>query len=376
MENTNIFLKEFLKLRSNLFTQNEKNITKYKDFVFSIKRDVLIEELNSNTRVDFLIRTQAYQRFDNYSWDWMIFIDLKNNYKDKFDRIFEEKINLLNKSILLEKEILDFKLNNFDEYYTYKYNEELENKKMWKQRVLESNGNVIVEWLNKNIISKDTLRDILEIQVLLFKKEKFSGFRKHIDDISFEFDFLTFHNNHVFYWFLLDVYDYLLDSENFKKDFYLDYPIFEIKKHKKDNHYKFMNNLIKSRFIETNYNNYFLLNSPIIESIKEIKNRKVLLEKLINKNKSDRGSYYSEEIEELNETLNSFYIKKKECELIEKCFLKDEKHLGVYILIKENSKNLTKLIWYSLKDRFNLDDKVYKRLKKSKFEVDIRFLTY
>jgi hypothetical protein len=67
MENTNIFLKEFLKLRSNLFTQNEKNITKYKDFVFSIKRDVLIEELNSNTRVDFLIRTQAYQRFDNYS---------------------------------------------------------------------------------------------------------------------------------------------------------------------------------------------------------------------------------------------------------------------------------------------------------------------
>jgi hypothetical protein len=75
----------------------------------------------------------------------MIFIDLKNNYKDKFDRIFEEKINLLNKSILLEKEILDFKLNNFDEYYTYKYNEELENKKMWKQRVLESNGNVIVE---------------------------------------------------------------------------------------------------------------------------------------------------------------------------------------------------------------------------------------
>jgi hypothetical protein len=53
--------------------------------------------------------------------------------------------------------------------------------------------------LNKNIISKDTLRDILEIQVLLFKKEKFSGFRKHIDDISFEFDFLTFHNNHVFY---------------------------------------------------------------------------------------------------------------------------------------------------------------------------------
>jgi len=59
-------------------------------------------------------------------------MELKNNYKYKFDQIFNKKINLIETSILLEKEILDFKLNNFDEYYVYKYNTELENKKMWK----------------------------------------------------------------------------------------------------------------------------------------------------------------------------------------------------------------------------------------------------
>jgi len=69
----------------------------------------------------------------------MIYIELSNNYKDKFEKVFNEKINLLNASILLEKEILDFKLKNFDDYYIYKYNRELENKKMWKKTVKESN---------------------------------------------------------------------------------------------------------------------------------------------------------------------------------------------------------------------------------------------
>lgn len=375
MEDKNIFLKEFFKLRFNLNLQNEKNIEKYKDFLTSIRKEILIEELNINNRVDFVIRTQAYQRFDNYSWDWMIFINLKNNYKAKFDKVFYEKMNLLNESILLEKEILQFKLNNFDDYYTYKYNDELENKKMWKQRVRESNGRVSVEWLNKNIISKDELRNILEMQVRLFKKENFAEFKKYIDEISFEFEFVTFHNTNVFYWLLLDIYDFLLNFDNFKKDFYIDYPIFKGKNDKKYNHYRFMNTLMKNRFIQDDYTNCFLLSSNIVESIKDIKRNIVIMNKVNNKSNSETN-YYLEDLESLNETLNSIYTKKKQWKLIEKSFLKDENNKGVYILVNENSKNLTKLMWYSLKDKFDLDDSIYEKLKKSKFELDIKFLTY
>jgi hypothetical protein len=43
---------------------------------------------------------------------------------------------------------------------------------MWKQRVKESNWNIIVKWLNKKIISKADFKSILEMQDKLLKKKK------------------------------------------------------------------------------------------------------------------------------------------------------------------------------------------------------------
>ncbi len=41
--------------------------------------------------------------------------------------------------------MLDFKLNNFEDYYIYKYNNEKENKDEWKRIIEESKGDIIVE---------------------------------------------------------------------------------------------------------------------------------------------------------------------------------------------------------------------------------------
>jgi hypothetical protein len=66
MENIKFF-KDFLKQKIFLSKKNEENIEKYKGFILSIQKEVLIEELNTKKETNFLIRTQEYQRFDNYS---------------------------------------------------------------------------------------------------------------------------------------------------------------------------------------------------------------------------------------------------------------------------------------------------------------------
>jgi len=94
----------------------------------------------------------------------------------------------------------------------------------------------------------------------LLKREKLSDFINYIDDINFEFEFVSFRNSNVFYGFLLDIHDFLLNSDSFKKDFYIDYPCIKNKKIKKENHNKFINNFIKNRFTDNiDYSNYFLL---------------------------------------------------------------------------------------------------------------------
>lgn len=377
MNDTNkTFLKKFLELRTKLHHKNDEVIKNYGKFKFDLDKEVLLEELNNNqNNANFLIKTQAYQRFDSYWWDWNVFIQLTSNYKEKFEQVFREKVKLLDEAILIEREMLDFKLNNFEDYYIYKYNNEKENKDEWKRIIEESKGDIIVEWLWNDIISKDTLKDILELQIRLLKKENINILKKNINDMSFEFEFLTFHNNSPFYWTLLDVYYFIWDFDFFKKDFYKDYPIIKNIKNKKRDHYDFINNFINHRFVDSNHNDYYLLAHPVVDIIQDMKKQQILLNK--SKNSDPKiVDYISEEWEELNKVLDIFNTRKKENKIIEKCFFKETEDEGRYILMKWNIKNLTKVMWYSLKDKFNLTDKDYLKIKKSKFEVDIKFLTY
>ena len=370
------FFKNFLEIKAKLYHKNDENIKNYKEFKLNTDRDILRQELNSKKyNTDFLIKTHSYQRFDNYSWDWDIFIKLTNNYEEKFEKIFQEKTKLLNESILIEQEILDFKLDNFEDYYIYKYNDEKEYKDMQRKITKKSKGNVIFEWLEKDIISKKELKSILELQIKLLKKKSINILKKDINSIGFEFEFLTFHNNNPFYWNLLDIYDFILDFDFFKRDFYKDYPNIKNKNDKKINHYEFIKNLINHRFTNSYYNDYYFLASPIIDVIQDIEKQK----KLLNKSKindSTSTNYALEEIERLNKTLEIYNLKKKENKIIEKCFFKEDEDGGSYILTKWNAKNLTKVMWYSLKDKFSLTDKDYKKIKKSKFEISVKFLTY
>ena len=240
----------------------------------------------------------------------------------------------------------------------------------------DSNWTVNVEGIDNDIISKAKFKKILELQKKLLQKEKVNDFKSYISEISFEFEFVSFHNANVFYWFLLDIYDFLLNFDNFKKDFYIDYPIAENKKYKKENHNKFMKNYIKNRFFDNkNYNNYFFLWTTIIDSVKDIKKNITLYKKVNSKNQT-KSNFYLENLKELNKALELIYLKKKEKEILEKCFIKDETYSNTYILINENSQNLKNLMTYFIKDKFSLDDKIYKKLKKSKYEVEVNFLTY
>ncbi|MDP2103339.1 MAG: hypothetical protein Q8K26_00265 [Candidatus Gracilibacteria bacterium] len=377
MNNTDkTFFKKFLELRAKLHHKIDEVIKNYEKLKFEIDREILIEELYSHQKTtDFLIKTHAYQRFDNYGGDWSIFLGLTNNYEGKFERIFQEKVELLNESILIEREILDFKLNNFEDYYIYKYNNEKENKDEWRRITEESKGNIIVEGLENDIISKDELKNILELQIGLLEKKKINILKKDINSISFEFEFLTFHNNNPFYGTLIDVYYFILDFDFFKKDFYRDYPIVKNKKKRKGDYYDFINNIINHRFTEIDRNNYYLLTNPVIDIIQDMKQQQLLLSKSTN-NDPKAADYIREDLEELNKILDVYNTKKKENQIIEKCFFKENEDERRYILMKGNAKNLTKVMGYSLKEKFNLTDKEYKKIKKSKFEIDIKFLTY
>ncbi|EKD66456.1 MAG: hypothetical protein ACD_49C00040G0002 [uncultured bacterium (gcode 4)] len=377
MNNINkIFLKIFLELRAKLYHKNDENIRNYKKFKFDIDKEILVNELNiCKNNTNFLIKTDTYQRFDNYWWDWDIFIKLTNNYEEKFEQIFQEKTKLLDESILIEQEILDFKLDNFEDYYIYKYNDEKEHKDMQRKITKKSKGNVIFEWLEKDIISKKELKSILELQIKLLKKKSINILKKDINSISFEFEFLTFHNNNPFYWNLLDIYDFILDFDFFKKDFYKDCPIIKDKKRRKIDHYDFIKNFVNHRFTRSDYNDYYLLACPVIDIIQDIEKQHKLLNKSKNNNIEITG-YIWEELEELNKTLEIYNLKKKENKIIEKCFFKEDEVSRSYILTKWNAKNLTKAMGYSLKDKFSLTDNYYKKIKKSKFEISIKFLTY
>ncbi len=68
MNDTNkTFLKKFLELRTKLHHKNDEVIKNYGKFKFDLDKEVLLEELNNNqNNANFLIKTQAYQRFDSY----------------------------------------------------------------------------------------------------------------------------------------------------------------------------------------------------------------------------------------------------------------------------------------------------------------------
>lgn len=365
----------FLKLKSELFHQNEQNIKAYKKLSFTTSKDILIEELNnSNGKTKFLIRTQAYQRFDNYSWDWDIFIELKNNHILKYEKILNDRIKLLTNCISLEKEIIDFKLNNFDHYYDFKYQDELKNKLMWQEMVDKSKWSVNVEWLNKPIISKEKLKNILNIQQQLLTKQvvdKKNILKKDILEINFEFDFLNFNSSNPFYWYLLDIYDYLLDFEIFKKDFYMDYPIVKDIKNKDISHSKFMKNYINNRYNHWNYDNYLLLASPIIETVPDIISSIKSYEKVVKKVASEK--YFQDEIQRLSNILE---IYKQWINIHGWLFFKENEEENIYYLIKWNVKNLVKVMWYSVIDKFDLDTKTSSEIQKSDFEVSVKFITY
>lgn len=375
MNKKNKFSIDFLKLKSELFHQNEQNIKAYKKLSFAISKDILVEELNnSNGKAKFLIRTQAYQRFDNYSWDWDIFIKLKNNHNLKYEKILNERIKLLTNCISLEKEIIDFKLNNFDDYYDFKYQDELNNKLMWQEMVDKSKWSVKVEWLNKPIISKEKLKNILNIQQQLLTKQivdKKIILKKDIFEINTEFDFLNFNSSNPFYWYLLDIYDYLLDFKIFKKDFYMDYPIVKDKKNKVIFHSRFMKNYVNNRYNHWIYDNYFLLANPIIETIPDIIFSIKSYEKVVKKVANEK--YFQDEIQRLSNILD---IYKQWINIHGWLFFKENEEENIYYLIKWNVKNLVKVMWYSVIDKFDLDTKTSSEIKKSDFEVSVKFITY
>lgn len=372
------FLKKFLELKASFYKEVEWNVKKYKKIKNILNKEVLINELdNSIKNTEFLINIQNYQRFDDYSWDWNIRIELTMDYREKYEPIFQERLNLISNVIKLEKEIINFKLKNFDNYYIFKFNEELKHKDRLRKITKKSNWNTQFIDLDDKIISKEKLKEILDLQYKLLNLEKWEKFNfsiKKINDISFEFEFLTFHNSNPFYWFLLDIYDFLLNFDNFKKDFYKDYPIVKKNTEKKVKHYDIIKNIQTNRIIEDNYKNYYLLNFPIIETLQNTREQKKIFKKLIKKDKINK--YILEDLEWIDKNLNMYDSKRKENKILEWTFFKDEKDLNTYYLTKSNSKSLIKVMWYSLKDKYNLDDKKYNQIKKSNFQVNVTFSTY
>ena len=338
--------------------------------VSNILKKVVTSELEKSAKdkyekTNFYVKTNAYQRYDDLSGDYWISIELKHNYLDEFEYLYNNKINLLEDIINKEVELIKRKLENIKDYVKELNKQRAERYKFYSDYELE-HPNITFEWkeddkgdLNEEKVKEDLLFIKKWLENRCFTEEEIESIdNDYIDYISIDF--------HPIYHDTFDVRLYLTNKEEFNKDFINDYPF--INNEKKEYNDKIdMKKYIKKALAEDNKSLLYIA-SPIIETKKAIEEMLKSLKETIEKLPEDKKYLYDSDLKEYEKSLKIINSKKE-------IFWKYDEYENSYFLKTNNIKDLAELIRMIIKNNYNLNDNLVSN-ENINIYIEYNFLNY
>lgn len=356
-----LFSLKLLKFKENLSA-------KYYKALYSTTKEILKNELKKD-RPSFLILTHTLQDYDSYSADWGSYIRITENYLSLYEELLKIKEDLLEESIKKEIEVINFKLENLDEYLEYLTKRENEHYSFWEEILKDKRVSLEGGLVLKEVKKEEVVKNLKYILNVLENKEKLSKTAKNKD---YNFEIINLDSSDPFYYDLFTVSWYLTDKEKFRNDFLLDFPILEKKEDIKSE--KLINLIRKHKVLDnTDTSEYLHLTSPIIEVMTELKKKKKNTLEIIKKNKKkDLSNLFNDELKEIVDAEELFKELKKEKKLIQNLFFQDKEHNNIFYLSNWSVKNLYEVIKYTITNKYDIKSTG----KNSKFKIKINFLNY
>lgn len=321
---------------STLYRKWISKIEEYNLFLYNLKKEIYLNELNSETTLS--LSCHWLLRPDRYDSDWDIQLRIMWDYLEMKNSLRTQKKELLDFGIWLEKEIIKLKIDNIDFHYKLYIEEEKSQNSFWFEQSKRNVGVLDENW--KEVIFKEeyevkyskdeilrTLQEQLSLLELKSNEERLQELSK-IQRLT-----LIWFSSHPVYWSRYDITWYFRNKKK-KIDNYID---------------KFFN---KEDFYITDF--WIFSKEGVketLEQYKKIKKRKIF---------QDDINYYEKKEKEINNIKNKYsivwdniYLVDNKCELI-------FEWVSIFLL-----------------NYFELEEKEYlEKIKKQKKKLEVKFYTY
>ena len=341
------------KIHNNFYKKQNELFENYISLKQKTIKKIIVSEIK-NKNLMFKVTSPEYKRYDEYNWEYNVFLKLNWNYDIEFENLYKIKEEMLIETLNMEKKQIQYNILNIEEVYKEKKEKHNEFEKMFSKFSNIQNKN------KKSFIKKEKMLIWFE------NANNYLNWKKHdIKKLSSEFfEFITYNYSHPIFWEAFEIKEYLKNSINYKKKW-----LKHINWKQLEKKYKELEGFINDRYNWNTINdNWYLFVK--FNQIDVISEKEDLLNLKKSKYSEKMKKSLDDEEKEINNAKNFFKLDDKK-----DLYYPNNEQNDFYYIQEGSIKKLHTALVSSLCNKYNLLDRK-KEILLSDMIFELKYLNY